>query len=287
MDVPSNPSPPAKLDGVPAKAVKVITMIPGRNDPCPCGSGKKYKRCCGVSSSPKIMSGDVQSVERAITAFQQGKTREALVLAGDLLQSMPDNPDLLQVYAMAQLRLGDAVASRAHMERAISLRPDNAWMHSNLALILQASGLLDAAEQHCRIALKLDPRLADAHNNLGNVLKDKRQLEVAAEHYQEAIRLEPAHPLFHYNYGTLLPLLGKSPGKSKEAEAALKRTIELDPAFASAYTNLGALYLLQGRLDEARQYLHRAVSFRPLDPQAFVNYGLVLQRQGSLDEAHT
>jgi preprotein translocase subunit SecA len=20
----------------------------GRNDPCPCGSGKKYKRCCGV-----------------------------------------------------------------------------------------------------------------------------------------------------------------------------------------------------------------------------------------------
>ncbi len=20
----------------------------GRNDPCPCGSGKKYKRCCGA-----------------------------------------------------------------------------------------------------------------------------------------------------------------------------------------------------------------------------------------------
>lgn len=22
----------------------------GRNDPCSCGSGKKYKKCCGVSS---------------------------------------------------------------------------------------------------------------------------------------------------------------------------------------------------------------------------------------------
>ncbi|HHU73622.1 MAG TPA: SEC-C domain-containing protein [Clostridiales bacterium] len=22
---------------------------PGRNDPCPCGSGKKYKRCCGMN----------------------------------------------------------------------------------------------------------------------------------------------------------------------------------------------------------------------------------------------
>lgn len=24
----------------------------GRNQPCPCGSGKKYKRCCGAASAP-------------------------------------------------------------------------------------------------------------------------------------------------------------------------------------------------------------------------------------------
>jgi uncharacterized protein YchJ len=23
----------------------------GRNDPCPCGSGKKYKKCCGSNDS--------------------------------------------------------------------------------------------------------------------------------------------------------------------------------------------------------------------------------------------
>ena len=26
----------------------VKTAEPGRNDPCPCGSGKKYKKCCGA-----------------------------------------------------------------------------------------------------------------------------------------------------------------------------------------------------------------------------------------------
>lgn len=26
----------------------------GRNEPCPCGSGKKYKRCCGVQAAPKL-----------------------------------------------------------------------------------------------------------------------------------------------------------------------------------------------------------------------------------------
>ena len=31
----------------PAKAEKKV----GRNDPCPCGSGKKYKKCCGANSS--------------------------------------------------------------------------------------------------------------------------------------------------------------------------------------------------------------------------------------------
>jgi len=25
---------------------KVKTKEPGRNDDCPCGSGKKYKKCC-------------------------------------------------------------------------------------------------------------------------------------------------------------------------------------------------------------------------------------------------
>ena len=25
-----------------------IQAEPGRNDPCPCGSGRKYKKCCGA-----------------------------------------------------------------------------------------------------------------------------------------------------------------------------------------------------------------------------------------------
>ena len=39
----------AKLTGELAK--KKVTVVKGekvgRNDPCPCGSGKKYKHCCG------------------------------------------------------------------------------------------------------------------------------------------------------------------------------------------------------------------------------------------------
>ncbi|MGE4560981.1 MAG: YchJ family metal-binding protein, partial [Desulfobulbus sp.] len=34
--------PVAAVPSSPAKAKKV-----GRNDPCPCGSGRKFKKCCG------------------------------------------------------------------------------------------------------------------------------------------------------------------------------------------------------------------------------------------------
>ena len=36
----------AKAAGGPAGARKAAKKV-GRNDPCPCGSGKKYKNCCG------------------------------------------------------------------------------------------------------------------------------------------------------------------------------------------------------------------------------------------------
>ena len=29
--------------------IVVKEKTPGRNDPCPCGSGKKYKKCCGAN----------------------------------------------------------------------------------------------------------------------------------------------------------------------------------------------------------------------------------------------
>ena len=34
----------------PARPVSRAQKTPGRNDPCPCGSGKKYKNCCGKNS---------------------------------------------------------------------------------------------------------------------------------------------------------------------------------------------------------------------------------------------
>jgi len=48
---PSSPAAPqADQPSAPAVAVPVVREEPkvGRNDPCPCGSGKKFKKCCAA-----------------------------------------------------------------------------------------------------------------------------------------------------------------------------------------------------------------------------------------------
>jgi uncharacterized protein YecA (UPF0149 family) len=39
----------APIPDAPVEQAKSAETI-GRNDPCPCGSGKKYKKCCGKAS---------------------------------------------------------------------------------------------------------------------------------------------------------------------------------------------------------------------------------------------
>jgi preprotein translocase subunit SecA len=50
----ANEDAPSQPDVREEKTAPIINEAPkvGRNDPCPCGSGKKYKQCCGKDSEP-------------------------------------------------------------------------------------------------------------------------------------------------------------------------------------------------------------------------------------------
>jgi preprotein translocase subunit SecA len=50
--LPSRPAAPPRVGGddAPLQTVRRDEPKVGRNDPCPCGSGKKYKKCHGVAA---------------------------------------------------------------------------------------------------------------------------------------------------------------------------------------------------------------------------------------------
>ena len=41
----------------------------GRNDPCPCGSGKKYKKCCESKETISIEKVKTEELERVLQTF--------------------------------------------------------------------------------------------------------------------------------------------------------------------------------------------------------------------------
>ncbi|WJY28259.1 YecA family protein [Sporosarcina trichiuri] len=41
----------------------------GRNDPCPCGSGKKYKKCCETNEQTTVEAVKSEEIERTLQAF--------------------------------------------------------------------------------------------------------------------------------------------------------------------------------------------------------------------------
>ena len=53
-------------------------MKPGRNDPCPCGSGRKFKQCCLLKAEP-IPADELlwRRVRRAIDPLPRELMREA------------------------------------------------------------------------------------------------------------------------------------------------------------------------------------------------------------------
>ncbi len=70
-----------------------------------------------------------------------------------------------------------------------------------------------------------------------------------------------------------------------DARQAYDRALDLDPEFAAAYTNLGALLAAVGDLDGARDHFDQALRCDPDQPEAQVNLAALALRLGDHDTA--
>jgi tetratricopeptide (TPR) repeat protein len=120
-----------------------------------------------------------------------------------------------------------------------------------------------------------------AHINLGNVLRWQNRLAEAEAPLRRAIELDPDDPDAHVNLGALL----NKQGRFAEAEVPLRRAIELDPDDLDAHRNLGLALLKQERFAEAEKHHRRAIELDPDITETHYNLGLVLRQQERFAEA--
>ncbi len=71
----------------------------GRNEPCACGSGKKYKKCCsGGKKPPETQKQAISSlIQKAVTHHKAGHLEAAEDIYHRVLSLEENNPDALHL----------------------------------------------------------------------------------------------------------------------------------------------------------------------------------------------
>ena len=294
-------------------------MRPGRNDPCPCGSGKKFKHCCGRPLAPAVapaaapITADPHEIGVLVGMVNAGHLEAAQARTSALLRVQPEAGMLWKILSVALLRQGkDALPA---LERAAELLPQDAEAHANLGSEHKARGewaaalsslrrslaieprnpaaLIDVADAERALgrareavplyqrALQLDPRSPEGHNNLGNAFLELEDPAAAARCYRQALELRPNDAQVLCNLANALRQLGQL----EEAMECNRRAIALAPGLAMAHNNLGLLLAGRGQRAEAIVSYREALRLNPRYLEALNNLGNVLREQGELRQA--
>jgi tetratricopeptide (TPR) repeat protein len=126
----------------------------GRNDPCPCGSGKKYKYCC--------LKKDEAAEHEALAAAALAKAPPQPISPNTMLYFDEDEDELTPA--------------------------------SNAVVDLIRAGKLDEAEQAARDLLQRFPEVHDGYDRLGMVYEARGDNQQAVFYYRKVIDFIRDHP---------------------------------------------------------------------------------------------
>jgi hypothetical protein len=126
----------------------------GRNDPCHCGSGKKYKRCC-LEKDEAVVATAAEAAREA----ERVRTRNML----NILTEMDDDS--------------------ADLDQA-----------SNAVVDMVRAGKLDEAEAAANNLLVRFPEVHDGYDRLGMVAEARGDKKLAAAYYRKVVAFARQRP---------------------------------------------------------------------------------------------
>lgn len=284
-------------------------MKPGRNDPCPCGSGKRYKHCCGLLPASAAAAPAVQPQQMgarpgddalparraaellpddaaalrslAVALLDRGQLTQALLSLRRLLELQPRDVQVLMATANALCALGRARESVALYQRVLEIQPGSSEAQNNLGNALQELGQHADAVGCYRCALEIKPDDAETHCNLSNALRQLGQLDEAISSSQRAVALQPGLSIAHNNLGLALAALGRR----EEAVVSFRQAVRLNPRFVEALINLGNVLRELGEHREALTTFRMALDLQPQRADNHYNLGHALYAVGQLAES--
>jgi len=246
---------------------QLANVQPGRNDPCPCGSGLKYKKCCLAQNTQQVLQ------QRVLQAFEQAQWQQVISLAAEV-ESPP--AEVSRAAALARYYAGQRGPSYPLLKAARRAWPEDIEVRAALADVALDYDLA-GAKSLASAALAEDPKqwrarlvLVACHAREGRAVEAEREL-------RELLRNNPEcdkgwHRLFNF--------LHKDQHRRHEAWQAMVEWTEQCPQHAEAWFYRGmAGIIAQVEPEEARQALERALALAPEHHEALCWMGMWQQNQ--------
>jgi len=229
--------------------------------------------------------------------FRTGRSRDAEFEARELLKSDPNNIDAHKLLGRIYLRqLGEqqnAPSSSspsgnaldlaiAEFEKIVELQPKSVEDHMVLGSLYTVKHQQAKAEEQYKIAEDIEPESEEVVLNLARVYVESGDIERAAKLIQ-AVQEGDRTARMEFTLGAAYDQL-KRP---KDAIAAYKRAVELEPGDVPSMNALGQALLSDNQFDAAMKQYKDIAAADPEDAGALVKIAEIQRRQGKYEDALT
>ena len=189
----------------------------GRNDPCACGSGRKYKQCCANKPAQAVNpQALMQGLRTAWVNFEAQRFEQAKEICHKIIHAVPEQIDAVHLLGLIALKDGDIEAAVEYLANVVKRDSSKPQYLANLGFAYHEQGKLDLAIANYRQAIAIEPRYLDAHYNLHAALIDSKNLAPSIACLDSVIASNPQDldAIF------MLGMLQDYQGNTKAAEAA-------------------------------------------------------------------
>jgi tetratricopeptide (TPR) repeat protein len=224
-----------------------------------------------LSDFLELIRKDVPGVEAASRAF------------GDLKQLEKQLAEYIRLFSFRYLKIGIPILAA---EKQYPIRPlSTAELLAERGEFYVHTARLDEARAALEEALRIDSQNPAANRTMGLLCMRLNDPGRAEKYLSVAASLDPGSFLVHYYLGQAAFERSGRP-QIDEAEAHLRRAIEINPQFAAACLMLSSVLAMKGtNLVEALEFATRAAELEPGVPGHHLNLARILMVMQRMDEA--